>query len=48
VFHPNSSEPIELSGQKRELEEEIESDSISPYQIKLKKIKVEDPYTEKI
>jgi hypothetical protein len=36
-----------LSGEKRELqeeiEEEIESDWIPPYHINLKKIKIEDP-----
>jgi hypothetical protein len=40
------TQPIEtskLSGEKREVEEEIESDWIPPYQIKLKKIKLEDP-----
>jgi hypothetical protein len=35
-------EPTKLSGEKRDLEEEIESDWIPPYQIKLSKIKVED------
>jgi hypothetical protein len=39
----NSSEPVKLSGEKRELEEEIESDWIPPYLIKIKKIKIEDP-----
>jgi hypothetical protein len=37
-----SLEPPKLSGEKREIEEEIESDWISPYRIRLKKIKLED------
>jgi hypothetical protein len=31
-----------VSGEKRELEEEIDSDWIPPYRIKLKKFKIED------
>jgi hypothetical protein len=36
-------EPIKLSGNKIEMEEEIDSDWIPPYRIKLKKIKIDDP-----
>jgi hypothetical protein len=36
-------EPPKLSGEKREVEEDIESDWIPPYRIKVKKIKLEDP-----
>jgi hypothetical protein len=37
-----SIEPPKLSGETREVEEEIKSDWIPPYKIKFKKIKLED------